>query len=81
MSQEKVELKKIEKKNRKSTVRKKKIEYALSMTLVAIISLAIVSWIGYSIYTKAAAAAAANAEYEYHDVSTQAIQDYLEDVE
>ena len=77
MSQQKVDQKKLEKKNRRSTLRKKKIEEVLSLTLVAIISVAVLAWVGYSVYTKVQTASEANATYEYFDVDTAAIQDYI----
>ena len=52
MSQQKVDQKKLDKKNRRSTLRKKKIEEVLSLALVSVIAIAIVAWVGYSIYSK-----------------------------
>lgn len=77
MSQEKVEHKKELKKNRKSLVRKKKVEYVISICCVAVIAVAVFGWIGFSVYTKVDEAAAENIEYEYYDISTDAIQNYL----
>ncbi|MCR5580042.1 MAG: hypothetical protein K6F66_00500 [Pseudobutyrivibrio sp.] len=77
MSQQKVDQKKYDKTHRKSLVRKKKIEETLSIACVCVIALFIVSWIGYSIYNKAEAAAEANATYDYYEITTDAVQDYL----
>ncbi len=77
MSQQKVDQKKVDKKNRRSTLRKKKIEEILSLALVSVIAIAIVAWVGYSIYSKVQTSAAENATYEYYDIDTAAIQDYL----
>ncbi|SOC08274.1 hypothetical protein [Pseudobutyrivibrio ruminis] len=77
MSQEKVDKKRYEREHRRSIIRKKKLEEALSILCVAVIGLAIVVWIGFSIYTKATTAAEENATYEYYDITTEAIQDYL----
>ena len=77
MSQEKVDQKKYNKQHRKSLVRKKKFEEALSVICVSVIAVAIVAWIGFSIYNKAESAAAENITYEYYDITTTAIQDYL----
>jgi Mn2+/Fe2+ NRAMP family transporter len=77
MSQQKVDQKKLDKKNRRSTLRKKKLEEVLSLVVVAIIGLAIVVWVGFSVYTKIQQSAAENATYEYYDIDTAAIQDYL----
>lgn len=77
MSQEKVDKKKYDKAHRESLVRKKKFEEAISIVCVSIIAVAIVGWIGFSIYTKAQQAAAENHVYEYHDIDSSAIQDYI----
>ncbi len=77
MSQQKVDQKKHDKSQRKSLVRKKKIEEALSIVCVSVIAIAIVVWIGFSVYTKVQNAAAENVTYEYNEVTTTAIQDYL----
>ena len=61
----------------KREIGKKKIEEALSIVCVSVIGLAIVGWIGFSIYTKATTAAEENASYEYYDITTEALQDYL----
>ncbi|SDB54996.1 hypothetical protein SAMN02910298_02818 [Pseudobutyrivibrio sp. YE44] len=77
MSQQKVDQKKLDKKNRRSILRKKKIEEVLSITVVSIIALAIVAWVGYSIYGKVQTAAEQNTTHEYVDIDASAIQDYL----
>ena len=77
MSQQKVDQKKLDKKNRRSTLKKKKIEEVLSLVVVAIIGLAIIVWVGFSVYTNVQQSAAENATYEYYDIDTAAIQDYL----
>ena len=77
MSQAKVDKNKALKANRSKIVKKKKMEYIISMTFVTIIAVAIIGWIGYSIYTKAVAYAATNATVEYTDVDTSALMEYL----
>ncbi len=77
MSQQKVDQKKYDKAHRQSIVRKKKIEEVISIAIVSVIGLAIVAWVGFSIYTKVQQSAEENAVYEYHDVDTSALQDYL----
>ena len=61
MSQEKVNQKKHLKENRKSIVRKKKIEEFVSLAIVAVIGIAIVVWVGFSVYDKFQKSAEANA--------------------
>ncbi|MBR5637575.1 MAG: hypothetical protein IKW81_11660 [Pseudobutyrivibrio sp.] len=77
MSQQKVDQKKLDKKNRRSTLRKKKIEEVLSLAVVSIIGIAILVWVGFSVYTKVQTSAEENATYEYFDIDTAAIQDYI----
>lgn len=79
MSQEKVDKKKYEKTHRRSLLRKKKLEEFLSIACVSIIGLAIVGWIGFSIYTKVQESQAelAAANIVYHDINASAIQDYV----
>lgn len=80
MSQQKVDQKKLDKKNRRSILRKKKIEEIASIAVASIIGLAIVVWVGFSVYTKVQETAKANATYEYNEIDTSAIQDYLSDL-
>ena len=79
MSQEKVDQKKYDRTHRKSLVRKKKIEEFLSITCVAVITIAIVAWVGFSIYTKVEANNEENAETSvvYNEIDNSAIQNYL----
>ena len=77
MSQEKVEYKKDLKSNRKKLVRKKKVETTVATVIVSIVCVAIVGWIGYSIYTKASAYMEENKDYVYNEISTDALQDYI----
>ncbi|MBE5912297.1 hypothetical protein [Pseudobutyrivibrio sp.] len=79
MSQEKVDKKKYEKTHRRSLLRKKKLEEFFSIACVSIIGLAIVGWIGFSIYTKVQESQAelAASTIEYHEINASAIQDYV----
>lgn len=77
MSQEKVDLKKEQKKNIKKTVRKKKVENTIATVCVTVVCLAIVGWIGFSIYTKASEYAEANKDYTYNEIDASALSDYL----
>lgn len=76
MSQEKVNKNKKTKANRKALVRKKKIEYVASLFLVAVIAVAVVGWICYSVYNKVETAAAENITYTTYELSTDAISSY-----
>ncbi len=77
MSQQKVDQKKLDKKNRRSILRKRKAEEIASITVVSLIGIAIVIWVGFSIYSKIQSNAEANATYEYHELDSSALQDYL----
>jgi uncharacterized membrane protein YebE (DUF533 family) len=80
MSQEKVDLKKEQKKNRKKLNRKAKIQ-RVAITLCSVIVLvAACGWIGYSAYDsyqKKQAEVAANEEAVYTPVDLSAINDYI----
>ncbi|MBO6215442.1 MAG: hypothetical protein J6N76_07895 [Lachnospiraceae bacterium] len=52
MSQEKVDQHKAEKKNRKKLNKKARIRHIISAVAGALICLALVGWIGFSVYTK-----------------------------
>ena len=80
MSQQKVDQKKLDKKNRRSILRKKKAEEIASIAVASIIGLAIVGWVGFSIYTKVQDASEANAPVVYNEIDTSAIQYYLSDL-
>ena len=77
MSQEKVDQKKYDKTHRRSLLRKKRLEEFLSIACVSIIGLAIIGWIGFSVYTKIQSADAENATVEYAEIDNSALQDYL----
>ena len=81
MSQEKVNQKKYDKTHRKSILRKKKLEEALSLVVVFVIGVAIVGWIGFSIYTKVQSAKEDTHTHEYVEVNTSALQDYMSTVD
>ena len=77
MSQQKVDQKKYEKTHRRSLLRKKKLEEFLSIACVSVIAIAIVAWIGFSVFTKVEENAEANATTEYFEIDSSGIQDYL----
>ena len=77
MSQEKVNQKKEQKKNIKSTVKKRKFEYVVSIVAAVAVAVCVLGWIGFSIYSKVSATALENKVYDYYDISTDAIQEYL----
>ncbi len=80
MSQEKVDQKKYDKSHRRALVRKKKIEEFLSLACVLVITVAVFGWVGYSIYSKASQKDEADKTYEYHDIDTSAITDYISSI-
>ncbi|MCF0127811.1 MAG: hypothetical protein HUJ70_04535 [Pseudobutyrivibrio sp.] len=81
MSQAKVDKNKELKANRAKIVKKKRIEYIASLVCVSVIAIAVLGWIGFSIYTKASAYAQQNAEVVYNEVNTDALTEYLSNIE
>lgn len=73
MSQEKVNKYKQEKANRKQILKKQKRNRIIARIAGAIVCLAIVGWIGYSVYDSTAKKAAASQT----DVDLSSLQDYL----
>lgn len=81
MSQEKVEYKKNLKNNRRSIVKKKKIENTLITIAICVVSIAILSWICYSAYSKISAGIEANKETEYVTIDSSALTDYMNSIQ
>lgn len=77
MSQEKVDKKKFEKTHRRSLLRKKKLEEFLSIACVCVIAVGIVTWIGFSVYTKVEDSKEANATSQFYEIDSSALQEYL----
>ncbi len=80
MSQEKVDFKKEQKKNRKKLNRKAKVERVVATICSVVILLAACGWIGYSAYDsyeKKQAELEAEKEPEYTPVDLSAVQDYV----
>ena len=80
MSQEKVDLKKEKKKNRKKLNRQAKFRHVAITLCSALVLLAACGWIGYSAYDsyqKKQAEAAASGDAVYTPVDLSAINDYI----
>lgn len=73
MSQQKVEQYKKEKYNRKKQLQKEKRTRMLYRALGGIAAIAIVGWIGFSVYTRYEASRPTT----YHEVNLDAINDYM----
>ena len=73
MSQEKVNKRKEEKRNRKKIMQKEKRERMLASVLGVVIAAAIVGWAGFSIYSRVEA----NKPISYTEVNIDAITDYM----
>lgn len=73
MSQQKVDRYKEEKANRKKIMQQKKMKALLMKIGAAVIAVAIVGWLGYSVYAKRAA----EAPRTEVSVDTQAISDFM----
>ncbi|MCR5097954.1 MAG: hypothetical protein K6B14_03305 [Lachnospiraceae bacterium] len=77
MSQAKVDYRKEQKKNIKKTVRTRKITTILRTTIVAIVLVAAVAWLGYSGVSKYMDYKETNAKTVSTPVDLTAISDYL----
>ena len=73
MSQEKVERYKQEKANRKQTMRKQKIMNAIRKTVLSVVALALVGWLGYSAY----GSYSANQPRETVEINYDAVTQYM----
>ncbi len=76
MSQAKVDRYKKEKANRKRTMQKEKIERYTYGIIGAVVAVAVISWAGYSFYSRANGADASG-ENSSVEINTDAIDDYL----
>ena len=75
MSQEKVDRYKEQKKNRKDIIKKEKRKVAIEKTIAGIVCLAIVVWLGYSIYDLNI-----GSKTTTNEVDITAISDYLNEL-
>lgn len=80
MSQAKVDYHKKEKANRKSTVKKAKINSIIATVVAVIVVIGVLAWVGYSSVTKIKEYNLANKNWETYDVSLDPIQNYLSDL-
>lgn len=79
MSQEKVDLHKQQKHDRKKLVKKRKIEQVSLVIAGVLVAAALITWIGFSVHSKYEANKAANPVY--HDIDVSAMTDYLYELE
>ena len=77
MSQEKVNRYKEEKANRKKMLRRQKVMNTVRKTVVSVVCVAVLGWIGYSVYDKAASG---DGSKETVVFDAGAVQDYLSDL-
>lgn len=75
MSQEKVNLNKERKINRKKEVHKRKINHIIEIICICAIAIALIGWIGFSVYKKHEADVAENPTVLTTD--TSALNDYI----
>ena len=81
MSQEKVDKKKQLKRNREAIAKQNKRKEIIGIVIGAVVAVALVAWIGISVYQKAEDAKLAKAAEETTDVDLSAIDDYLNEVD
>ena len=80
MSQEKVDLKKEQKKNRKKLNRKAKVQRVVGTLCAILVFAAAIAWVGFSAYDKYQKnqeALEAAAEVEYTPIDVSALSDYV----
>lgn len=77
MSQEKVERNKEQKANRKATVAKKKLLTRVYSIVAAVICVAFVCWIGYSVYGRVNGSSSSDG---YTPVTIEALSDYIQEL-
>ncbi len=76
MSQEKVDYYKEQKKNRKSIMRKEKIQTRLIATVTVVVLAALIGWFSWAVYGNAKATAEANAEATTTTLDVTAMEAY-----
>ncbi len=78
MSQKKVDLHKEQKKNREQIAKKEHRKHVLEGTVGVLIAVAIVGWLGYSVYIRAEESAASTVTETSLDVTS--LDDYLNSI-
>ena len=82
MSQAKVEQKKEARKNREKLARKNKIETIIAYIITGVVVLAILGWLGFSVYQKYDAYKASQPiDYKYYEVDLGGMTDYLSEMQ
>ena len=81
MSQKKVDHYKEQKANRKKIIKKEKRMLMLEKTIGTLVCLALVCWIGFSIYNKATAVDTANIPVVDTPIDISALQDYTNSID
>lgn len=76
MSQAKVDQHKKDKANRKQQMKKDKMKKRISLVISAVIGLAVVGWVGYSVYDYIDS----NKVIESVDVNYDSVNDYLSEI-
>ena len=79
MSQAKVDRYKEEKRNREKIMKKQKLEWFLTKTVLSVLALVIIGWVGISVYRNVTATPDdGTVQVETYTVNTSAIDDYLD---
>ncbi len=79
MSQAKVDRYKEEKRNREKIMKKQKLEWFLTKTVLSVLALVIIGWAGISVYRNVTATPDdGTVQVETYTVNTSAIDDYLD---
>ncbi len=80
MSQEKVDRYKEEKRNREKIMKKEKRQWLAVKAGMSVVALALVAWIGASVYY-AVTAPDPNAEFPTYTVDTSSLDDFIENLD
>lgn len=79
MSQAKVDRYKEEKRNREKIMKKQKLEWFLTKTVLSVLALVIIGWVGISVYRNVTETPDdGTVQVETYTVNTSAIDDYLD---
>lgn len=75
MSQEKVDINKQKKYNRKKLVKQQKIKKAVTITALSLVAAVLIGWVAYSVYNRYETAKSEN--IEKYTIDSSALSDYI----
>lgn len=81
MSQAKVDRYKEEKKNRAKIIKREKRQWAATKAGLSLVGLALVAWIGFSVYTGVNSTDTTDTAKETYTLDVSAVDDFLDSIE